>query len=186
MEKLKQVDLDLFNYLNSMGTESWDWFWLASTNQWMSIPIYALLCWLIFRKESLKPAIVHGIFLVGVVIASYAISHILKDLIMRPRPCDMSFDIRYLTGEDCAGKYGFPSTHSSVGMGIMIYIGLVLKPYYRYILPVLMTWVLFFAYSRIYVGRHYPGDVIVGILVGLIVGLSAYFIRKWVKTKLYI
>lgn len=183
MEALQQLDEELFLYLNNMGSTSWDWFWVSLTNEWMSIPIYALLSWLIYRKVGFKPAIVHGITLVGIVVASYVISHLLKDGIMRPRPCDVGLNMRYLTGEDCLGKFGFPSTHSSVGLGIMLYIGLVLKRYYKYILPILMVWVLFFSYSRIYVGRHYPGDVLVGLIIGLVVAIVAYYVRNWIKEK---
>ncbi len=183
MENLKQLDQDLFVYLNNLGTENWDWFWLIVTNEYLSFPIYMILAWLIFRKTGFKPSLVHGFMIIATVIVSYAISHAVKYTIMRPRPCDIGLQIRYLMDDTCVGKYGFYSTHASVGLALMLYIGMVLKEYYKYILWPLMIWVLLFCYSRIYVGKHFPGDIIVGLVAGFAIGFAMYYLRQWVQKK---
>lgn len=185
METLVKWDEELFTFLNQMGSESWDGFWLIVTDQWMSIPIYAILMLLLWKHTGFKATVVHFIFIMGIVGFTLVLSRLVKYGIARPRPCNPLSgleNIRFPLGKDC-GDFGFFSTHASVGLGIMIYIGKTLKPYYKYILWVLLTWVALFCYSRIYVGKHYPGDIIVGLLIGLIIGLVAFVIRQKVRDR---
>lgn len=182
MEYLKQLDERLFLYLNNMGNPTWDGFWLIITDQWMSIPIYALLVLLIFIKTGFRGTLVNLFFIGALVVFTVGISHAFKYGIMRPRPCTLDLDMRFPLKTDC-GDYGFISTHASVGMALMLFIGKILKKYYRYILWPLMLWVVLFCYSRIYVGKHYPGDIIAGFLVGILIALLFYKLRLWVAKK---
>lgn len=188
METLIRLDEQLFLYLNRMGTESWDGFWMTITNQWMSIPIYLILSLMILKKHWFKQAVVDGVFIIGLVMLSIGISHLFKYGVMRPRPCaiydtytEMRFPLRTI-GKGC-GDFGFYSTHASVGMALMLFIGMTLKRYYKWILWPLMIWVAFFCYSRIYVGKHFPSDLIVGVLMGAIFGPLFYQIRVWVRER---
>jgi len=183
MKKLKQLDESIFLYLNTSGTEFWDSFWLIITDQWMSIPIYALLSLLILRKTGFKSAFVTGLMILALVGTTLVISRLVKYGIARPRPCNLGFDkMRLPLGEDC-GDFGFFSSHSSVGLALMVFIGYILKPFYKYIFWPLLIWVGLFGISRIYVAKHYPGDVIVGFLVGFILAVIFYRIRQWIFKK---
>jgi|SRR5690625_146764 len=182
IKSLKQLDEDLFLWLNNLGTERWDGFWMIVTDQWMSIPIYVLLSLLILWKTGFRSAVVSGFMILALVGVTLVVSRLFKYGFLRPRPCTMDFDVRYILSEDC-GDYGFFSSHSSVGMALMVFIGLILKPYYKYILWPLMIWVGLFGISRIYVGKHYPADIIVGFIVGVIFALVFYKIRQWIFEK---
>lgn len=183
MEKLKLWDEQLFLYLNNAGSETWDGIWLVLTDQWMSIPIYALLSILILWKTGFRSAIVTGFMILGLVGVTLVISRLVKYGVMRPRPCSIpDLQMRFPLKEEC-GDYGFFSSHSSVGLALMVFIGLILKSYYKYIFWPLLIWVGLFGYSRIYVGKHYPGDIIVGFLIGLILAVIAYKIRQWIAKK---
>ncbi len=182
METLKQWDTELFLYLNNLGNSTWDDFWIAFTNQWMSIPVYAVLVLLIVWKTGFRKAVVTGMVMVVMLIVTYGISKLFKYGVMRPRPCTMNFDMRYPLQEEC-GDYGFFSSHASVGMALMGYIGALLKKYYKYIFWPLMIWLAFFSYSRIYVGKHYPGDIIAGLLIGGILGVVFYKIRLYISKR---
>lgn len=94
----------------------------------------------------------------------------------------MNFEMRYPLKEDC-GDYGFFSSHASVGMALMLFMGLLLKKYYRYIFWPLMLWLALFSFSRVYVGKHYPGDIIVGLLVGAILAILFYKIRLYIAKR---
>lgn len=182
METLKQWDTDLFLYLNHMGNPTWDGFWAAFTNQWMSIPVYAILVLLILWKTGFKQAVVTGIVMLAMLVVTYGISKLSKYGVARPRPCTMNFDMRYPLSEEC-GDYGFFSSHASVGMALMLYIGSILKRYYKYIFWPLMIWLAFFSFSRVYVGKHYPGDILVGLLIGAVLAVMFYKIRLYVAQK---
>lgn len=185
METLKQLDEQLFVYLNQFGGGGLDSFWLTITNQWMSIPIYGLLSLLILWKTGFKSTVIHMFFIGGLVVSTLVISRLFKYGVARPRPCNPLSgleNVYYPLKKDC-GDFGFFSTHASVGMALMLYIGKVLKPYFKYILWPLMIWVGLFCYSRIYVGKHYPGDIVVGLLIGFIMAILFLNLRKWVQKK---
>lgn len=182
MEKLKSLDDQLFLYLNNMGTPSWDGFWVFITNQWYAMPFFALLAWLVYRKTGMKSAIASFFVLGACLVFTVGISHAFKYGIMRPRPCNVDWNFRYPLTKEC-GDYGFFSTHASVGIAMMLYLGFILKKYYRWIMWPLMLWVFLFSYSRIYLGKHYPGDIIVGLLFGAVFAIIFWQIRKWVERR---
>ncbi|PKR80175.1 phosphatase PAP2 family protein [Brumimicrobium salinarum] len=188
METLKNIDEQLFLYLNNLGTESWDGFWLIITDKYLAFPLYALLALLILWKTGFKSAVISGFMILGTVAVAYGISLAMKYGIARPRPCntfEFGSEMRFplaLKGKEC-GDFGFVSSHATVGMAMITLIALILKPYFKYILAPLIAWVALFSYSRIYVGKHYPGDLIVGILIGIVVGILAFKAHGWVQKK---
>lgn len=181
MEYLQQLDQELFLYLNNLGNPSWDWFWVFITHKWASLPLYALVTWLMYKKIGIKKAFI-SVVLIGVMImVTYGFAHLVKYGVMRPRPCNMDFSARFLI-EDC-GTYGFFSAHSSSAMALAVFVGLILKPFYKQATFWLVIWALVMSYSRIYVGKHYPGDVVVGLVIGLVIGWLFYIIQQKVARK---
>lgn len=188
MEQLLEIDNQLFLFLNNLGTEAWDGFWLFITDKYLAFPLYALLALLVLWKTGFKTAVISGFMILGTVATAYVISYLMKHGIARPRPCnvfELGREMRFplaAKGKDC-GDFGFVSSHATVGMAMITLITLILKPYYKYIFIPLLVWIALFSYSRIYVGKHYPGDLIVGILIGLIVGLIGFKVHGWVMKK---
>lgn len=188
METLINLDVQYFLYLNNLGTESWDSFWMIITNKYLAFPLYGLLALLILWKTGFKSAVMSGFVILGTVATAYVISYLMKHGIARPRPCnvfEIGTEMRFPSaakGKDC-GDFGFISSHATVGMAMITLIALILKPYYKYIIFPLLIWIGLFSYSRIYVGKHYPGDLIVGLLIGFIVGWLGYKLHGWAKKK---
>ncbi|HLV42095.1 MAG TPA: phosphatase PAP2 family protein [Brumimicrobium sp.] len=188
MEALQNIDVQLFLYLNNLGTESWDGFWMIITDKYLAFPLYGLLALLVLWKTGFKSAVVSGFMILVTVAVAYVISYLMKHGIARPRPCnvfEIGTEMRFplaAKGKEC-GDFGFVSSHATVGMAMITLIAFILKPYYKYIIFPLLIWVALFSYSRIYVGKHYPGDLIVGLLIGFVVGLIAFKVRGWVAKK---
>ena len=188
MEALQNLDVQLFLYLNNLGTESWDGFWMIITDKYLAFPLYGLLALLVLWKTGFKSAVVSAFVILGTVATAYVISYLMKHGIARPRPCnvfEIGTEMRFplaAKGKDC-GDFGFVSSHATVGMAMITLIALILKPYYKYLIYPLLAWVALFSYSRIYVGKHYPADLIVGILIGFAVGLVAFKVRAWITKK---
>ena len=107
-------------------------------------------------------------------------SSVFKPLFERPRPChnEAIKDLVYLPNGHCGGAYGFISSHSCNVFALASFITLLLKKHYKKIALVMFTWATLVAYSRIYMGVHYPGDVIAGAAVGLIIGVIIAKIAK--------
>ncbi len=182
MEYLQHLDRELFIYLNNLGMPAWDWFWLFITNKWASLPLYALLIYLLFKKTGYKAAIVSLVLVAVMITCTDQLANVAKDGFARLRPCNMDYDARFLI--DCwGGGYGFFSAHAESSMALAIFVGLILKRYYRYALLGMIIWSLFTGYSRIYVGKHYPGDVLAGWLVGFLIGLLFFVLYRFVAKK---
>jgi undecaprenyl-diphosphatase len=112
------------------------------------------------------------------------ITNLFKAGIQRPRPCreaSIAEFVRFIAPR--CGRYGFFSGHSSNSMAVAVFAGLLLRPFYRKLIFFLLFWSAMVAYSRIYVGVHYPLDIICGMAFGAFSGfmfykMQAYLIKR--------
>jgi len=185
LDFLIHKDIELFIYLNSLGSVQWDGFWLFVTNKFTSIPLYIFLLFLTYKHFGFKKMLLVLLFGVLLIALSDQTSNIFKYSFKRLRPChnnDISSIIR-IVKEGCGGLYGYFSGHAINSMGIAVFFGLLLKNRYKYLFFILIFWAVIIAYSRIYVGVHYPLDVLTGMLFGILYGtifykLLIYFLGK--------
>ena len=111
-------------------------------------------------------------------------TNILKNSFQRFRPCYTESIQGLFRPIDCEGrgKYGFTSAHASNHMAIAIFMGILLRRYYKWLLYVLLVWALMVAYSRVYVGVHFTGDIFFGTLIGIFFSILFlklyYFLEK--------
>lgn len=185
LEQLIELDKDLFVYLNGLGSQSWDGFWMFYTSKWNWIPLYALICYLLYKKLDLKAFVLTLILVVLLVTFTDQISGLFKRNVMRPRPCydEVILKVMRLVKSSCGGKHGYFSGHASNSMGLAVFLGLILKSTYLYILLILIMWAVLMAYSRIYVGVHYPLDIITGMVFGALSGWLFYRLFKYLNLK---
>ncbi|MEZ4778612.1 MAG: phosphatase PAP2 family protein [Flavobacteriaceae bacterium] len=179
LEELLKYDTQLFLFLNQLGNERWDGFWLFITNKFASIPLYLVLLYLIWKHFSWKATLLILVIVIVMITATDQLANLFKYiLVQRPRPCRVNAlleQMRFLA--DYCGRYGYFSAHASSSMGIAVFTGLLLKKHYIYLPFMLLFWAAIVAYSRIYIGVHYPLDSITGMVVGGILG--------WVFFKLW-
>ena len=184
METLIEYDQELFLFLNGLGAESWDGFWLVVTNKLSSIPLYALLLFFIYQKYGIKGTIITAIVVAAMITSTDQLSDFFKNFIQRPRPCKVfSWEetMRFIAPR--CGRYGYFSGHATSSMATAVFAGLALQSKYRYLIFILLFWAVFVGYSRIYVGVHYPGDVLTGMIVGGILGLVFYKLQQFFLAK---
>lgn len=184
METLIEYDQELFLFLNGLGTETWDGFWLVVTNKLSSIPLYALLLFFMYQKYGLKGTIITAVIVAAMITSTDQLSDFFKHFIQRPRPCKVESwqDILRFIAPRC-GRYGYFSGHATSSMAVAVFAGLALQSKYRYLIFILLFWSAFVGYSRIYVGVHYPGDVLTGMIVGGILGYVFYRIHQFFLAK---
>lgn len=189
LDQLVHLDTELFVYLNGLGTESWDAFWMFYTTKFNWVPFYALLLFLMYKRINNTQVFILTIVLIIAMIAfTDQITNLFKKvLVMRLRPCYNTEinDIIRLVKSSCGGKYGYFSGHSSNSMAVAIFTGLMLRSKFKYILYVLIVWSLAMGYSRIYVGVHYPLDVLSGLLFGAFSGYVFYKLFAYFSTRIY-
>lgn len=174
-------DIELFLALNNLGMPAWDGFWLFMTNKFSHIPLYLLLLFLAYHTFGLKKTLFILIATVILITLCDQTSNFFKISFERLRPCyntDLDGLFR-LVKQYCGGKYSFFSAHAANTMSIAVFFGLLMKQKFKYILVMLLFWSLMVGYSRIYIGVHFPLDVIVGFLVGAMYACLFNYLMCW-------
>jgi len=184
IEELLKYDTELFLFLNKLGNTTWDSFWLIVTEKWSSIPIYAVLLYLVYKNYGLKGTLIVMISVALMITATDQLANLFKHGIKRPRPCQVETlreTMRYIA-ERC-GRYGYFSAHAASTMATAVFLSLLLKKWYRYLPFLLLFWAAVVAYSRIYLGVHYPLDIVTGMFFGALIGLLFYKIQFWAQRR---
>jgi undecaprenyl-diphosphatase len=189
MELLKELDRDLLIYLNSLHTPWLDpiMFWITKTFFWL--PLYLFLLYLIivkYKKQSWIPLI--GIALT-ILLADQITSGLMKPYFERLRPSrEPSLEgILHIVNNYKGGKFGFASGHAANTFGTATFFFLLLRKRYKWIIY-LFVWALVMTYTRIYLGVHYPGDILVGGTIGILCGWTgfkaqAYLEKRFIKNQ---
>ncbi len=180
LEGLLQADRELFLILNNLGNEQWDGFWLFLTDKWSSIPVYVLLLILSYRQFGAKRTALILVTVALLITTTDQLANFFKYGVRRLRPCYENdlFEIMRLVKASCGGKFSFFSAHAANSFAVAAFFATLFRHNFRMVAILLIIWALLVSYSRIYIGVHYPLDIIIGILVGLLF--------SWLFGKLYI
>ncbi len=185
VEGIINFDTRLFLILNNLGTKQWDFFWLFITEMKSWIPLYGMFLFFLYKQIGIKKSIL-VIFMVSLLIVlSDQTVNILKYSFNRFRPC-YNVEIQSLmrlVKDSCGGKYGFVSAHASNHFALALFLGNIFQKKYKISLLLLIIWASFVAYSRIYIGVHYPIDVLGGIFLGSTYGAIFYLIYTKFEIK---
>jgi len=172
LDKIVEWDKEIFLSLNSMNAHWMDPFMLIITSHTAWACTAALvIAFMIFQKH--KTGLWASLFLTLSVSINFLVNHIVKIMVLRPRPIhEEAFrDIIHAITEH-ESSYSFFSAHSSNSFCLAIFSALFLRcKYYTFIISL---WATIVAYSRIYVGKHYPFDVLCGLLFGTLMGIIGY------------
>jgi undecaprenyl-diphosphatase len=180
LDELLKYDTELFLFLNNLGNTSWDGFWRFVTEKWSSIPLYAFLLYLVFKHYGWKGTLVIIVCVALMITATDQIASLFKYGIKRPRPCkveELQPLMRYVA--DGCGRFGYFSAHAASSMAAAVFLGLSLQKWYKYLPFLLLLWAVLTGYSRIYLGVHYPLDVISGMAFGGLTGWLFYLLQRW-------
>ena len=187
LEEILRIDTELFLYLNNLGTSSFDAFWSFLSRKEANIAVYlsGILFFLknkgfkSYKIKSLDVFYIFSIVLVMILISDQS-ANIFKDSLQRLRPCydELIKDSVRLVKEGCGGKYGFFSAHASNSFSLAVFFGLLFKDFSKYPIYFTLIFASLISYSRVYLGVHYPLDIIFGALFGMINGLVIYSVHE--------
>ena len=185
---IKNIDTQLLIYLNNLGSESWDGFWMFMTNKFTSIPVYLIILFLVYKHFGIKKLAISVLFIALVITISDQTANLFKYGFERLRPCyneDVKGMIR-LVKSSCGGRFSFFSAHASTSLAVAVFFGMLLKKHVKYVSLSIVIWALLVGYSRIYIGVHFPFDVLFGFIFGGTVGylfyrLALLFFKKYAK-----
>ncbi len=175
LEKIIALDKKLFVFLNGLGSPTFDGLWLIITKQAYWTPFFLLLAYLLYKKIGAKNLGIVVLFIAVILLCCNTSVEFFKSAFHRLRPCndpEIKGIIRIVHQSD---SFSFFSGHASNSMATMVFLYLILRKYYKYALLIFL-YPLIFAYSRIYLGVHFPTDIITGYFFGATFGIVFYSI----------
>lgn len=171
LHELAALDRELFITLNNAGVSWLDDIMVLITGVAIWIPLYLGIAYLFFKHFKTADAVIFlALCILCVVLCDQGTVQLFKLRFERLRPCQVAEirnQMRFL-GANC-GLYGFVSSHAANTFGFALLAGSILKPKLPKALPLLLIWAVIVSYSRIYVGVHYPGDILGGAIFGLFI-----------------
>ena len=190
LHDLMDWDRRLLVWLNSFHADWLDPIMYYTSQTFFWLPLYLFLIWLIvkdFKKEWWVPII--GI-VITIVLADQITASVMKPFFARLRPSQepslqgIVHLVRDYRGEIyTGGLYGFASSHAANTFATATFFTLILRSRHRWI-GWLFVWAAAMTYTRIYLGAHYPGDILVGMIVGVLCGLIGFKIHQAIMRKI--
>ncbi|MCO6495807.1 MAG: phosphatase PAP2 family protein [Bacteroidetes bacterium] len=185
LEFLQEIDRVLFEFLNGKLHNTFlDWLMPIITNANTWIPLYVgLLIYMVYRYRKLFFIPFLGL-LVTFGVTDPISAKVLKPIFERTRPCNESTVNSRVVGVECRNSYSFPSSHASNHFGIAVFMAVLIGTRKRFGLGFWMVWAGMISYSRIYVGVHYPFDILSGAILGSSIGLFFALVTNKILNKI--
>lgn len=185
LDSLIQFDQQLLVYLHGFGSETWDPFWMYITKQLNWWPFFVVLLYLLYKKLGWKQLGLLIIILALFFTFTDQMTNVVKNSVQRLRPLnepDIFGQVRILKNTK---SFSFFSGHASNSIGAMVIIFAILRKYYKF------SWTIFFfpllfAYTRIYLALHYPGDILCGYIFGALSGFLFFKLFKYLIKRLHL
>lgn len=185
-ETLDKIDEGLFITLHHifrgdfMDSSMW---WIS--HRWVWVPMYIALAYWIFRKYGWKQWLVLTVsLLIAVACSDILCAKVIRPLVERLRPTNLDNPISslvYIVNDHRGGSYGFPSCHAANTFALASFVAMMCRS--RGVVFWMFTWALLNCFSRIYLGVHYPGDLLAGAFIGSFFGIVCWYLAKRLSKK---
>ena len=181
---LENIDQQLFLFLNSINSPLWDKIMYAISGKIIWAPVYLAILIYLGIKYKKKFLVIIPFIIIAVTLADQLSVQLFKNVFHRLRPChepSLTGMIHLVNGQ-CGGLYGFVSSHASNSFNVALLSLMFIKR--RWFTISIIIWASVIGYSRIYLGVHYPGDVICGAIVGSLIGWGIYKLYELTDNKI--
>jgi undecaprenyl-diphosphatase len=171
---LENIDQQLFLFLNSINSPFWDKIMYAISGKIIWAPVYLAILIYLGIKYKKRFLVIIPFIIIAVTLADQLSVQLFKNVFHRLRPChepSLAGMIHLVNGQ-CGGLYGFVSSHASNSFNVALLSLMLIKR--RWFTISILIWASVIGYSRIYLGVHYPGDVICGAIAGSLIGWGIY------------
>ncbi len=169
---IQNIDSEVFLFFNSSHNSFFDSFMSLYSGRFIWIPMYAALLFVMLKRYPTAKVLLLllGITL-SIVLADQVCSSVIRPVCQRLRPSNLAnplSEFTHIVNGYRGGAYGFPSCHAANSFALAIFAATMLKK--RSFTIFIIGWAVVNSYSRIYLGVHYPGDLIIGGIIGCLIG----------------
>lgn len=175
IEELIRLDHQIFDLINQVWTNNLLDFILPYFRfKFFWAPAYLFFISFLILNYRMQGVVVVVLIILTIAVSDQLASSIIKPLVGRFRPCqlaEMRDHVRLLV--HCGSGFSFPSSHAANHFTLSTTLSVLLASRFRWVLPVTILWALTVSYAQVYVGVHFPIDVLAGSLLGIIIGLIA-------------
>jgi undecaprenyl-diphosphatase len=184
IDSIKEIDTQLFLFLNSKHNPFFDVIMFWASHKFVWIPLYFLFAFLSYKHFGKKIWLIAFAAFLVILLSDQISVHLFKNVFLRYRPCH-NLDICSLVHLNVGkgGKFGFISSHATNTFGLAMFLSLLFKGKIKYFSLGVFIWAAFVSYSRIYNGVHYPSDIAVGAIVGMVIGFAVFKIYQYLDRK---
>ncbi len=181
--ELQQLDTELFLKIHQgLSNGFFDWLMPLLRNRFFWAPLYLFI--VIFCIKQYKK---QGYYMILMLLVTFGIgdmvtSKLIKPNVARVRPCnEVTLSTQIIHRVPCGSGYSFPSAHATNHFGIAVFLICLFYRKWKAILPIGLAWAAIISFAQIYVGVHYPIDILVGATLGTCVGLFTYYLYQRIK-----
>ncbi|QJP33387.1 phosphatase PAP2 family protein [Nonlabens sp. Ci31] len=185
LESLVEIDQDILRWVNGFWIGKFQFFWLFVTRIENWLLLYLFFFYLLFRKFQKPVNYIALLMLPLLVFVTLSLTNLVKNTVERLRPYNdplLRDSIQVLQEPE---SFSFWSGHSAVSFAVTTFIILALrtKAMTKWVL-LFYLWPVIFALSRVFIGVHYPGDIVVGMLVGFLLGWGCFMLFSKIEKRL--
>ena len=185
LDVLQQTDTQWFFWINSHHTTALDWtMWVLSQHWCFAAVLLLAFGFTTLRAEPRRWWLILLAIGLCFLLADQGSVQLFKNTVGRLRPCHALENVRmFHTG--CGGQYGFVSSHAANAFAIVTLLWLRYRRTATWTVALMVLWAIATCYSRAYLGKHYPGDLVCGALFGMVVGLIVWWLTTMIEKKLH-
>ncbi len=183
LDYLNDIDTDALLAVNGLHDMFQDALWWMVSAKWSSLLLVLALVWILLHQNRRHALLVLLMLVLAFVIADQVSSGLIKHLVERLRPThDPSLgDAVHIVNGYRGGMYGFVSSHAANSFAAATLIALIMR--HRLVTISLLAWAALQCYSRVYLGVHYPGDILGGVIVGVLAGWLVWGLMRWIQHR---
>ena len=184
-EYLINLDKELFLLINGCHNTFFDLIMTYVSSKFFWIWFYLVLLYFIIRQYKWYSILVLIFVTILITFSDQASVHLFKNTIQRLRPChneEIMLVVHTVNG--CGGKYGFVSSHAANTFALAFFISGLLEKENKWLPLTMFLWAVLVGYSRVYLGVHYPGDILGGAIVGIIIGMMVLMVFRITEKRL--